>query len=93
MPHRGAAAVRRAPGVTRPAGRAVPLMGLVPPAGGPRAPEPAAGGPASLASIISSRTEGYVEALAYLLIASFAVALRRAWSLLQGRHLPANQDG
>jgi hypothetical protein len=45
-----------------------------------------------LASIISSRTEGYVEALAYLLIASFAVALPRAWSLLQGRHLPANQD-
>jgi hypothetical protein len=44
-----------------------------------------------LASIISPRTEGYVEALAYLLIASFAVT-RRAWSLLQGRHLPANQD-
>jgi hypothetical protein len=44
-----------------------------------------------LASIISPRTDGYVEALAYLLIASFSVALRRAWSLLQGRHLPAEQ--
>ena len=43
-----------------------------------------------LASIISPRTEGYVDALAYLLIASFSVALRRAWSLLQGRHLPAS---
>lgn len=42
-----------------------------------------------VASILSPRTEGYVEALAYLLIASFGVALRRAWSLLQGRHLPA----
>jgi hypothetical protein len=37
-------------------------------------------------------TSGYVEALAYLLIASFAVALRRAWSLAQGRHLPAEQQ-
>ena len=36
------------------------------------------------------RIEGYVDALAYLLIASFSVALRRAWSLLQGRHLPAS---
>ena len=30
--------------------------------------------------------------LAYLLIASFSVALRRAWSLLQGKHLPLNED-
>jgi hypothetical protein len=44
-----------------------------------------------VASIFSPETSGYVDALAYLLIASFAVALRRAWSLLQGRHLPADQ--
>jgi hypothetical protein len=44
-----------------------------------------------VASIISPHTSGYVETLAYLIIASFAVALRRAWSLLQGRHLPAEQ--
>jgi hypothetical protein len=30
--------------------------------------------------------------VAYLLIGSFAVALRRAWSVMQGRHLPANQN-
>jgi len=45
-----------------------------------------------VASIFSPGTSGYVDALAYLLIASFAVALRRAWSLAQGRHLPADQD-
>ena len=45
-----------------------------------------------VASIFSPGASGYVEAVAYLLIASFAVALRRAWSLLQGRHLPADQD-
>jgi len=33
-----------------------------------------------------------VYAMAYVLIGSFAVALRRAWSLMQGRHLPADQD-
>ena len=43
-------------------------------------------------SIFNPGTSGYVEAMAYLLIASFAVALRRAWSLAQGRHLPADQD-
>ena len=45
-----------------------------------------------VASIFSPGTSGYVEAVAYLLVASFAVALRRAWSLAQGRHLPAEQD-
>jgi len=45
-----------------------------------------------VASIFSPGTSGYVEAVAYLLVASFAVALRRAWSLLQGRHLPSEQD-
>jgi len=45
-----------------------------------------------VASIFSPGTSGYIDALAYLLIASFAVALRRAWSLAQGRHLPADQD-
>jgi len=43
-----------------------------------------------VASIFSPGTSGYVDALAYLLIASFAVALRRAWSLAQGSHLPAD---
>jgi hypothetical protein len=30
--------------------------------------------------------------VAYVLIGSFAVALRRAWSLMQGRHLTEDQE-
>jgi hypothetical protein len=45
-----------------------------------------------VASILRPGTSDYVQAVAYLLIASFAVALRRAWSLLQGSHLPADGE-
>src|ERR1700677_1167349 len=41
---------------------------------------------------IHSHEQGLVYDVAYLLVASFVVALRRAWSLMQGEHLPAKQE-
>jgi hypothetical protein len=45
-----------------------------------------------IALIIHQQDASLVYAVAYVLIGSFAVALRRAWSLMQGRHLPADRD-
>ena len=45
-----------------------------------------------IALIIDQHDAGFVYAVAYVLVGSFAVALRRAWSLLQGRHIPADQE-
>jgi len=39
--------------------------------------------------IIIPHDSGEVVAMCFLVIASFAVALSRAWSLVQGRHLAA----
>jgi hypothetical protein len=41
--------------------------------------------------IISPDDHGQVTTVAYLGIASFAVALSRAWSLVQGKHLRAGE--
>jgi hypothetical protein len=44
-----------------------------------------------IALTIHQQDDSLVYAVAYVLIGSFAVALRRAWSLMQGSHLPADQ--
>jgi len=40
---------------------------------------------------IHPHDDNLVYTVAYVLVGSFAVALRRAWSLMQGSHLPADQ--
>jgi len=47
---------------------------------------------AGVALAIRPHTQGLVYDVAYLLIASFAVALTRAWSLMQGMPAPAKPD-
>ena len=44
-----------------------------------------------IALAIHPHDASFVYDVAYVLIGSFAVALRRAWSLMQGSHLPADQ--
>ena len=41
---------------------------------------------------IHPHDDSLVYDVAYVLVGSFAVALRRAWSLMQGSHLPANSE-
>jgi hypothetical protein len=41
--------------------------------------------------VLHPREDAFVYTLAYLLIASLAVALSRAWALLQGKHTSAPQ--
>jgi hypothetical protein len=45
-----------------------------------------------IALAIHPHDDSLVYDVAYVLIGSFAVALRRAWSLMQGSHLPANSE-
>jgi hypothetical protein len=45
-----------------------------------------------VALVIRPHDTGLMDAVAYLIIASFAVALARAWLLMQGRHLPHDSD-
>jgi hypothetical protein len=45
-----------------------------------------------VALAIRPHDDGLVYDVAYLLIASFAVALVRAWSLMQGQHVEAKQE-
>jgi hypothetical protein len=45
-----------------------------------------------VALAIKPHETGLVYDVAYLLIASFAVALGRAWSLMQGEHVDAKQE-
>ena len=47
---------------------------------------------AGVALAVRPHAQGLVYDVAYLLIASFAVALTRAWSLMQGMPAPAKQD-
>ncbi|MGC1183742.1 MAG: hypothetical protein WBA31_01140 [Candidatus Dormiibacterota bacterium] len=48
---------------------------------------------------LNGRSSAVLDAMAYLVVASFAVALSRAWALMQGRHvqeaaaLPSPPDG
>jgi hypothetical protein len=45
-----------------------------------------------IALAIHPHDDKLVYDVAYVLIGSFAVALRRAWSLMQGTHVPADQE-
>jgi hypothetical protein len=45
-----------------------------------------------IALTIHQQDDSLVYAMAYVLIGSFAVALRRAWSLMQGKYIPADQE-
>jgi hypothetical protein len=45
-----------------------------------------------VALIIHQEDDSLVYAVAYVLIGSFAVALRRAWSLMQGEHVQADRE-
>jgi hypothetical protein len=46
-----------------------------------------------VALAIRPHARGLVTVVAYLMIASFAVALQRAWSLMQGRHTAEKPAG
>jgi hypothetical protein len=41
---------------------------------------------------IHPHDDSLVYDVAYVLVGSFAVALRRAWSLMQGKHIPADKE-
>ncbi len=43
--------------------------------------------------VVTPHDRGEVFSMCYLVIASFAVALSRAWSLVQGRHLAVRPAG
>jgi hypothetical protein len=45
-----------------------------------------------IALAVQPHNHSLVYDVAYLLVASFAVGLRRAWMLMQGAHLPASQE-
>jgi hypothetical protein len=45
-----------------------------------------------IALAIHPHDDSLVYDVAYVLIGSFAVALRRAWSLMQGKHIHADQE-
>jgi hypothetical protein len=45
-----------------------------------------------IALALHPHDDSLVYDVAYVLIGSFAVALRRAWSLMQGSHLPGDQE-
>ncbi len=44
-----------------------------------------------IALTVKPHDQSYVYAVAYVLVASFAVALRRAWSLMQGQASPEHE--
>jgi hypothetical protein len=46
-----------------------------------------------IALAVRPHNHSLVYDVAYLLVASFAVGLRRAWMLMQGAHLSASQEG
>jgi hypothetical protein len=41
---------------------------------------------------IHPHDDSLVYDVAYVLVGSFAVALRRAWALMQGKHIPADKE-